>query len=194
VDQTDKIDSADFTEDEVLHPEKYPYILLSMTISGRSDQEQDYWNKLVDLLKTLPMEKVLTDSEVKDRCDQVMVDNLHYVELLKKHTRIEQQVSITDFRGLAGTPKGNRFMVYSLFPETYVNVCILVDEIDHEKTRVKVGHSIFNRTCNVNLGRMLSAFGGGGHHGAGSCSLITESADKHIQAIINRLVKNESLE
>jgi len=190
VGETDKIDSADFTREEVLHPERYPYILLSMTISGRVDQEQNYWNKLVDLLKSTPIEEILSDPEVKGRCDQALRDNIDYVKLLEKHTRIDHQVSVTDFRSLKRVPNGNRFMVYSMFPETNVNVCILMDEIDRDNIRVKVGHSIFNQTCNVNLGQMLAIFGGGGHRGAGSCSLSPENAERDIKNIIAVLIKN----
>jgi hypothetical protein len=191
VGETDKIDSADFTKEEVLYPEKYPYILLSMTISGRAEQEQDYWNRLVDLLKTSSIQTVHSDPEVEKRCDQVKQDNIEYVQLLKKHTRTDHQVSVTDFRSLHRTPNGNRFMVYSLFPETNVNVCILMDEIDKDKIRVKLGHSIFNKTCNVNVGQILSEFGGGGHRGAGSCSLSHENAEKQIRNIIDILIHNE---
>jgi hypothetical protein len=192
--ETDKIDSADFTTEEVLHPEKHPYILLSMTISGRADQEQDYWNKLIDLLRASNLKTLLSDPEVRKRCDQSIQDNIQYVQLLKNHTRVEHEVSVTDFRALNRTPNGNRFMVYSLFPETYVNVCILIDEIDQDKIRVKVGHSIFNKTCKVNVGQMLSDFGGGGHRGAGSCSLPAGNADKHIRDIIDILIKNAAMD
>ena len=190
---TDKIDSADLTKEEVLYPEKYPYILLSMTISGRADEEQNYWNKLVDLLKTSDIQAVLEDSEVKKRCNKTITENVQYVELLKKHTRIQYQVSITDFRSLNRTPNGNRFIAYCLFPETYVNVCILMDEIEKEKVRVKVGHSIFNKTCNVNVGKMLSGFGGGGHPGAGSCSLPAKNADEQIHLIVDALIQNKDI-
>lgn len=190
---TDKIDSADFSKEEVLNPEKHPYILLSMTISGRADQEQDYWNRLVDLLKVPDIHAVLSDTEVAKRCTRTIQDNIQYIQLLKDHTHIEGQVSITDFRPLNRTPGGNRFMAYFLFPETYVNVCILIDEIEKDKVRVKIGHSIFNRTCKVNVGEMLSHYGGGGHRGAGSCSLPKNNAETHIQNIIDTLNQNQTM-
>lgn len=191
---TDKIDSADFTEEEVHHPEDYPYILLSMTIAGTGDIEAAYWNRLVDLLRHSDIRTVLSDAEVKDRCKRTIKENAAFGDFLKKHTGIQQQVSITDFRSLDPTPRGNRFMVYSLYPRTNVNVCILYREGDRERVIVKVGHSIFNRTCNVNAGTMLSEFGGGGHRGAGSCNFPIEVADKNIKIIIDILVRNEEYE
>ncbi len=40
VSETDKIDSADLSMDEVLHPEKHPYLLLSMTMFGHDDADE----------------------------------------------------------------------------------------------------------------------------------------------------------
>jgi len=192
VKETDKIDSADFSLNEVLHPEEYPYIILSMTISKRDDSDEPYWSKLIELLRRVEIGTVLSDPEVKNRCNRAIAENIRFDGILKKHTQIKNQVSITDFRNLDETPHGNRFLVYSLFPETYVNVCILFDGDKRENVRVKIGHSIFNRNCNVNVGKMLSVFDGGGHRGAGSCGLSPAKADESIKAIIDILIKNKA--
>ena len=189
--ETDKIDSAGFTEEEVLHPEDNPYILLSMTISGRADSEADYWVRLVELLRHQSIRSVLADEEVAARCERTIEENIKYESVLRKHTRVDHQVSITDFRKLDPTPHGNRFLVYSLFPESNVNACILNSDADKDRVMVKLGHSIFNKTCKVNVGKLLAGFGGGGHRGAGSCSLLRDGAEESIDAIINLVVSNE---
>lgn len=56
---------------------------------------------------------------------------------------------------------------------------------------VKVGHSILNQNCNVNVGEMLTKFGGGGHADAGSCSFHVDWANEYIPQIIDELLKNE---
>ena len=189
--ETDKIDSADFTKDEVLHPENSPHILLSMTISGRPDREAAYWEKLVRLLKAGEIGSAMADKEVKARCNRVIEENALYEGLLGKHTRVDRMLSVTDFRSLNHTPRGNRFLVYSLYPGTNVNAGILFNEADRERVMVKVGHSIFNKTCKVNVGKMLAAFGGGGHRGAGSCSFPRHDAESSISTILDILRKNE---
>ena len=45
----DRVDSADFTQGMVLHPEKYDYVLLSMTVSGEDGDGEPYWNRLVSV-------------------------------------------------------------------------------------------------------------------------------------------------
>ncbi|MDJ0720887.1 MAG: exopolyphosphatase [Desulfobacterales bacterium] len=190
VHQTDRIDSADLTEDEVRHPENYPYVLLSMTISGRELPDESYWNRLVDLLGDHDIDQVMADAEVQARAEQVVAENQAYRDHLERHTQIQGQVAVTDFRELPQTPRGNRFLVYSLYPRTVVQAKIRYNDRDRERVIVSVGHSIFNRNCRVNVGLLLSDYGGGGHRGAGSCSFPREKADTYIPAILKVLVRN----
>ena len=194
VQAADKIDSANLTLDEVLHPEKYPYVLLSLTISNEVQPNEPYWNKLVELFREFDIQHVLDNAEVKQHCQTVVAQNDRYVDFLREHTRLDQQVSITDFRPFDNPPGGNRFLVYSLFPESAVNVRIRYEDPNKDIVVVNVGHSIFNPKCNVNVGLMLARYEGGGHRGAGSTRLPVDKADKAIRQIIDCLVKNENNE
>ena len=188
VSQTDRIDSADLVLDEILHPEKYPFVLLSMTISDHAVDEARYWDHLVRLLRSRPMSQVMNDPEVSRRCRQVVTTNIAYEEALRAHTQLVGHVSITDFRDLDSPPNGNRFLVYSLFPDCTVNVKIIYDK--NNLASIKVGHSILNRNCRVNVGKMLSAFEGGGHPGAGACRFAREKAPDYLERIVGILKKN----
>lgn len=186
--QTDRIDSADLTLDEILHPENYPYVLLSMTITNHDPSEERYWEHLVTLLRTRSPARVMDDPEVKRRCRRVVDTNIVYEKALRAKTTLVDHVSITDFRDLEPAPNGNRFLVYSLFPDCTVNVKILFDE--DNLASIKVGHSILNRGCEVNVGKMLSAFEGGGHPGAGACRFAREKAPDYLKRIVHILRKN----
>ena len=188
---TNKIDSANLSMNEVLHPEDYPYILLSMTISGRSKADEVYWNRVVDLIRRFEIDTIINDQAVKERCRTVNSNNKKYKEFLKKYTRAKSHVSITDFRSLNETPDGNRFLAYSLFPESVVNVKIRYDDKERQMIALSIGHSIFNKNCNVNVGLLLSRFEGGGHHGAAACRFHVSKADDYIRKIIEVLLKNE---
>ena len=189
--QTDRIDSADLTEDEVQFPENYPYVLLSMTVNGRQREDEPYWNRLVALLGDAPIAAVMADAEVAQHSRQVVAENRAYRDHLKRHTTIQGVVAVTDFRDLAATPQGNRFLVYSMYPQSVVQAKIRYNDRDRDRVIVSVGHSIFNRACRVNVGLLLSNYGGGGHAGAGSCNFPREKADDYIPAILEALVRNE---
>jgi hypothetical protein len=194
VQAADKIDSANLTLHEVLHPEKYPYVLVSLTISNEVQPNEPYWNRLVELFRTSDIHQILKNAEVKQHCKTVVAQNDRYMEFLREHTRLNQHISITDFRPFDNPPGGNRFLVYSLFPESAVNVRIRYEGANKDLVAVNVGHSIFNPRCNVNVGLMLAQFDGGGHRGAGSTRIPSEKADEVIQQILDCLVKNENNE
>ncbi len=191
--QADKIDAADLTQEEVRHPESHPYILLSMTISSHSSQDEPYWKRLIDLLRTEEIDGVMADPEVRERCEAVVRRNQAYTGYLEDYTRMEGVVAVTDFRSFDEAPTGNRFLVYSLFPDAVVHVRIRYAGEAANKIIVNVGHSIFNRNCNVNVGVLLSRYGGGGHAGAGSCTLKREGAEPAIADIVETLKKNEPI-
>lgn len=191
---TDKIDAAELSLDEVLHPEKHGYVLLSMTVVNAGKPDEAYWNRLIDLLRKYDLQRVLDDPEIKQRCGQVIELNEKYAVHLKKNTRLDKHISITDFRKLENIPAGNRFLVYSLFPESVVNLRIRYEKKNKEMTAVNIGHSIFNRRCNVNAGLLLADFGGGGHRGAASTRFESSKEDTYLPQIIDALQKNENNE
>jgi oligoribonuclease NrnB/cAMP/cGMP phosphodiesterase (DHH superfamily) len=171
----DKIDSAYLTLDEVLHPEKYAYVLLSMTVVDGDHPDEDYWNQLLDLLRNFDIQQVLNHPDVSRRCQNVIKENLSYTLCLKEHTRLKEHVAITDFRPLE-------------------RVRIRYDDSRKRTIIVNVGHSIFNRHCKVNAGLLLSDFGGGGHRGAGSARFPASKTASYIPRIIDALLKNENNE
>jgi c-di-AMP phosphodiesterase-like protein len=124
----------------------------------------------------------------------MLVQDEIYIAYLKENTELFKHVSITDFRPFTKPPAGNRFLVYSLFPDTYVNMRIRYEDKNNGRVAVQVGHSIFNPKCNVNVGLMLTNFEGGGHCGAGSTRFQASKADAYIPKIIDILLKNENNE
>jgi len=188
---TDIIDAADLNKDQVKHPENYPYILLSMTIKNKDYKDIAYWNRLVHLLREKDIDPILEDPEVKNRCDRVVSDNIAYEKHLRKHTKIHHNISITDFRDLDDVPDGNRFLTYSLFPECHTSIKIRFNGPKQNKVLLSIGHNIFNRRGLVNIGHLLSRFGGGGHAGAGGCTLEAGVADETIEQIMKILSQNK---
>jgi 23S rRNA-/tRNA-specific pseudouridylate synthase len=192
VKETDKIDSAKLTLEEVLNPGKNPYVALSSTIASRASEDEPYWNKVVDLLRKFPIEEVLKDPEVNRRVQLSIAADKEYKDFLEKYTRLHAHVSVTDYRSLNETPSGNRFLVFSLFPESVVNLKVRFENKRREAVVISLGHSIFNRGCHVSAGEICAHFGGGGHRGAGSCCVPADKADQAIATILDILLKNQA--
>lgn len=188
---TDIIDAALLNRDQVRYPENYPYIVLSMTIRNKDYQDRAYWDKLVDLLLEKKIDAVLEDPEVKDRCSRVIEENSAYEAHLRQHTKVIRNISVTDFRSLDIVPDGNRFLTYSLFPDSHASVKIRFDGPEQKHVMVSIGRSIFKTGFHVNIGKLLARFGGGGHAGAGGCTLKALDADKAIEEILDILFQNK---
>jgi nanoRNase/pAp phosphatase (c-di-AMP/oligoRNAs hydrolase) len=190
VHETDRMDSADLTPDDVLDPQGY--ILLGFTIDSRTGigAFKEYFKALHDLLRSgRPLDEILEHPDVKKRSHKIKANDAAYRVALREHSRIESNVIVTDFRELEEAPIGNRFLVYALYPE--INVSLRMHWGPERKFVVAViGHSIFNRTCKTAVGELAARYGGGGHPGAGSIPLDPETADEKLQEIIEELKSN----
>ncbi|HEX2831789.1 MAG TPA: exopolyphosphatase [Thermoanaerobaculia bacterium] len=189
VDETDRLDAALLTPDDVENPRDY--ILLGYTIDSRTGLGgfEDYFVRLVDWLKTMSIQEVLQQPEVKERVERLRRDQKDFKTLLARNSFLLNNVVVTDLREIERLPSGNRFLVYSLFPQA--NVSLRVHWGPRANSVVAaVGHSIFNRTCNTSVGDLMSKYGGGGHRGAGTCVLPLDHAADAIDEILFELQAN----
>lgn len=184
--ETDRLDSAQLTPQDVTDPKDF--ILLGYTIDNRTGLGafEDYFLLLVDLLKTKPIAEIVAHPLVQSRWRRVRDDQAAFEDAIRKHSKVDGNVVVTDFRNMATIPTGNRFLIYTLYPE--VNVSVRVHWGPQRKFVVAaVGHSIFNRTCNTNVGELMGRYGGGGHKGAGTAPLPPIQAAASLAAIVEEL-------
>ena len=189
VDETDRLDAAQLTPDDVENPRDY--ILLGYTIDSRTGlgSFEEYFRKLVEWLKTMSIEEVLAQPEVRERIDRLRNESAEFKRLLSRNSFRLNNVVVTDLREVERLPAGNRFLVYSLFPEA--NVSLRVHWGPRQDSVIAaVGHSIFNRTCKTSVGELMSRYGGGGHRGAGTCVLPLDNAADAIDEILFELQAN----
>jgi hypothetical protein len=189
VHETDRLDSAQLTPSDVEDPRNY--ILLGYTIDSRSGLGafSDYFKRLVEALKTMTIEEVLAIPDVADRVARLRRDQEDFKQLLQRNSFTLTNVVVTDLRETRQLPTGNRFLVYTLFPEQNVSLRVHWGPY-HESVIAAVGHSIFNRTCNTSVGELMSRWGGGGHRGAGTCVLPLVSAAEAIDEMLFELQAN----
>jgi nanoRNase/pAp phosphatase (c-di-AMP/oligoRNAs hydrolase) len=105
--------------------------------------------------------------------------------MLKRVSKIEGNVILADLRGVDPLYAGNRFLIYTLFPEQNISVWV-VDGKNKANCVVTVGYSIINRSATVDVGSMVLKYGGGGHHQVGTCQVPYEDADRVIKEIVEQ--------
>ncbi len=189
VKETDRLDSARLVPKDVSDPQGF--IQLGFTIDGRTGLGtfQAYFHLLNTLLKTEPIEEILKHPKVQERVAQIRADDADFKAALEAHSQQDGNVIFTDFRDVETVPKGNRFLIYTLYPEA--NVSLRVHWGPGKQFVVAaIGHSIFNRTCNTNVGELCARFSGGGHKGAGTTPLRVDDPQAAIDEIITELKTN----
>ncbi|MFP3091567.1 exopolyphosphatase [Treponema sp. TIM-1] len=189
----DKMDSGNLTKDEILHPKDW--ILLGFIMDPRTGlgRFRNFTISNYDLMKKLalacvdkPIDELLALSDVKERLDVYFQQEPLFLDLLKKHSRIDGKVIITDLRGVDLIYAGNRFLIYTLFPEQNVSLWV-IDGRNKANCVITAGYSILNRTATVDVGSSLLKYGGGGHRQAGTCQVPYADADRVLQELIAQM-------
>jgi hypothetical protein len=187
--EVDRFDSGQLTREDVESPAGA--ILLGYTLDPRTGLGafKDYFGLLLDLLRKGTAEEALAHPEAAARIVRIREQDGAFRRATVAHSVQEANVVLTDFRSFKEMPVGNRFLVYTLFPSANISVRLAWGP-KRERVVVNVGWSIFNRTCKTNVGVLMSLYGGGGHRGAGSCMLPTETADAQVRQIVDTLRSN----
>jgi nanoRNase/pAp phosphatase (c-di-AMP/oligoRNAs hydrolase) len=198
LESVDKSDAAQLTTEDVVNPSGW--MLLSYVMDPRTGlaYHRDYrvsnrelMSKMIDLIAQHPddPDAVLADPDVKERIDRYRSQESEFARYTREHSRVDGNVIVTDVRGAGDPPAGNRFLVYTMFPEANIQVRIF-DGRKGEFVVCAVGHSIFNRTSKTDVGKLMSRHGGGGHRGAGTCQLPLAEAEEKLRAIIEAIKKD----
>jgi hypothetical protein len=191
----DKSDAAQLTIEDVTHPAGW--MLLSFVMDPRTGlayhreyriSNRELMEKMIDLIARHPddPDAVLADPDVKERVDRYFAQQAEFERVTRESSRLDGNVIFTDLRGKGEPPAGNRFLVYTMYPEANVQVRVF-DGRKGAFVVCAVGHSIFNRTSKTDVGALMDRYGGGGHRGAGTCQLSLAEADAKIAEIVETI-------
>ena len=186
----DKGDSADFTEDEILHPTGWVllhYLMDARTGLGRFHDfrisNYDLMMELIDYCLEHTIDEILELPDVKERVELYFEQEKLFKEQLQRIAKVDGDCVILDLRNEDVIHAGNRFMIYALYPEAKYSVHV-VWGFKKQNTAVMIGKSIVNKSGVVDIGQLCLAYGGGGHHNAGTCQLSNDEVDVLLPSII----------
>jgi hypothetical protein len=189
VGETDRLDSAQLTLEDVVSPAGY--ILLGLTLDPRTGlgSLREYFDELLPALRKRSIDEVLALPSVRERVARMHEQDQAFRDAARARTRLDGDLVVTDFRDMDPIPVGNRFLIFTLYPEAGAAVRIQWGP-GRERVAVSAGRSILNRSSKANIGVLMSLYGGGGHAGAGACLLPPATADKQIAEIVGALKRN----
>jgi nanoRNase/pAp phosphatase (c-di-AMP/oligoRNAs hydrolase) len=189
----DKVDSGNLTRDEILDPKGW--ILLGFIMDPRTGlgRFRNFTISNYDLMKDLAkicseksIDEILVMPDIKERLKLYYEQTELFKDMIEKYARAEGNAIVVDLRNVDTIYAGNRFMLYTLFPEQNISIWT-VDGRNKTNVAVTVGYSIINRSAVVDVGSMLLHYGGGGHRQVGTCQVSCEEADKVIAEIIGKI-------
>ncbi len=192
----DKVDSANLTIDEIQNPP--PWILLGFLMDPRTGlgrwrnftiSNYALMEKLIECCRTMTIAEIMALPDVQERVVVYREQDEKFREMLKKHTRTEGAVIISDLRGVDPIYSGNRFLIYSLYPEQNISIWI-VNGKGGLGCSCAVGYSVVNRSAQTNVGSLMLKYGGGGHKAVGTCQFTEETMAEQLPKLLAELVGN----
>ena len=189
----DKVDSGDLTYDEIMNPTGWilvGFLMDPRTGLGRWRQftvsNYQLMEKLMIACRDKTTEEILAMPDVKERIEVYNEQTAKFKEMVTAHTRTEGNVIITDLRGVDPIYTGNRFMIYSMYPDQNISAWI-VSGRGGKGCSAAVGYSILNKTCKVNVGSLMLKYNGGGHEKVGTCQFTDESMKTELDKMLAEL-------
>ena len=189
----DKVDSGNLTVDEVMNPSGWilvGYLMDPRTGLGRwrqfSISNYQLMEKLLEACRTMTTDEILALPDVKERIEVYNEQTEKFKEMVLKYTRVEGNVIISDLRGVDPIYTGNRFMIYSMYPEQNISAWI-VSGRGGKGCSAAVGYSILNKTSNVDVGKLMLKYNGGGHRKVGTCQFTDEEMEEKLPQMLAEL-------
>jgi nanoRNase/pAp phosphatase (c-di-AMP/oligoRNAs hydrolase) len=191
--EVDKADSAQFSSDDILHPQGWPLLSFLMDARTGLGRYRDYrisnyqlMYALIDACQTLPIGEVLALPDVQERVARYFEQDIVFRRTLAERSWTEGNVVVSDLRGVDPIPCGNRFLVYALHPAQNTSIWI-VSGFQGQNCVFACGHSILNRTSRTHIGSLMRRFGGGGHEAAGTCQVPHDQAEETLRALVSAM-------
>ncbi len=189
----DKVDAAKLTREEILDPSGW--VLLGFLMDPRTGlgrfrefriSNYALMEQLIEEVRVKTIEEILEGQDVKERIELYFKQDVEFRNMIKEHTYVKGNAIVTDLRNVAPIYTGNRFLIYSLYPEQNISLWI-VDGRGKSNAPIAVGHSVLNRTSNTNVGSLMLKYGGGGHRQVGTCQVLYDDADRVIGELLEKI-------
>jgi nanoRNase/pAp phosphatase (c-di-AMP/oligoRNAs hydrolase) len=189
----DKGDSADFNKDVVINPQGWNlmnFLMDARTGLGRFREftisNYQLMMELIDKCVEMPIEEILNLPDVQERVDLYVEHESKAKEQIERCATVHKNVVVLDLRDEETIWAANRFLIYAMYPDTNISIHVMWG-LKKQNTVFAVGKSIFDRSSKTNVGELMLAHGGGGHHAAGTCQVPNDQSESVLRGLIERM-------
>ena len=194
----DKVDSANLTFEEVLHPNDW--ILLGFIMDPRTGlgrfrnfriSNYALMEEMINWCSTMNIHEIMAEADVRERIELYGDQTEKFIDMVKQHTTVQNKIIISDLRGVDPIYTGNRFLIYGLYPDANISVWI-VNGKGGNGCSAAVGYSIMNRTCTIDVGALMLKYGGGGHRVVGTCQFSDDTMEEKLEQLLSDMKRMNS--
>ncbi len=191
VEEADLFDGGLFTIEHIENPQGS--VLLALLLDPRTGlglrhdftiSNFEWSTQIPELLTMHTVDEILEMPHTQERIRRYREAHEEAREFYAANSYLDGNVIVSDLRGKQ-VPVGNRFLLYALPELKKGNISVrIADGKQGESHAIAVGHSIVNRTSDVDAGALCEHYGGGGHEKAAACQADPAEGDRVFQEII----------
>ena len=186
-------DSAEFTQEDIISPQGWTMLAFIADPRTGLGYKRNFRISNFELMKSIPnllrtksVAEILAIPDFQERIRVYREENEKYKTLLKEIAQVKGDALLIDMRGKEEIPVGNRFVEYILFPQQNISIRI-ADGRNKEFAMISVGHSIINKTSDIDVGALTLNYGGGGHKKAGTCQVRYEDVENIVNEMLHTI-------
>ena len=189
----DKADSANLSVEDIEEPKDW--ILLSYVMDPRTGlgRYRDYrisnyqlMEDMVEYCRHRTIAEILSLPDVEERLKRYYEQTDLFRDMVRQNATQHGNVVLLDLRQQEEIYAGNRFVIYTMFPEANISVQMMWG-FQKQNIVMSCGHSIINRTSKTDVGALMLENGGGGHRAVGTCQVPPEKAEQVLHDLIARM-------
>ncbi|MCP4107248.1 MAG: exopolyphosphatase [Desulfobacteraceae bacterium] len=195
MDAVNKSDSGNLTSEEITNPKAW--ILLSFIMDPRTGlgRFRDYrisnyqlMEDMIQYCRTMTADEILEIPDVAERKKRYFEQQELFKEMLNRCCEVKKNVIVINLMNEDVIYSGNRFLVYALYPEQNIEVRVMWGR-NRQNVVFSCGHSILNRTCQTDVGKLMLKYAGGGHERVGTCQVSVNDWKQTLDSIVDQMTK-----
>jgi nanoRNase/pAp phosphatase (c-di-AMP/oligoRNAs hydrolase) len=193
MDAVDRADAAQLTIADILDPQGW--ILLGFLMDPRTGlgRFRDFRISNYELMMQLiysclevPIEQILASPDIVERVTLYREHADAAAAQIRRCATVHNRLVVLDLRDEQLIHPTNRFMIYALHPQCTVSIHVLWG-LKQQNTVFAIGRSILDRSSHLDIGKLMLAYGGGGHEAAGTCQIDNDRAPAVLAELVHKI-------
>lgn len=193
VQAVDKADSGHYTVQDIENPQGWMMLALIADPRTGLGYQHNFRISNFDLMKSLPallrtrsIAEIMALPDFQERVEIYQQEKERFKEFIREHSYSTGDAIVIDLRQAEDVPAGNRFVEYLLYPGQNISIRLVKSKVGGV-IMFSIGHSIFNRTSEINVGSLALHYGGGGHPQVGTCQVPVSRAEEVLREMLQTI-------